>query len=616
MVARALLLAFAFGLLLAAPAGAQQILIDQGARVEGMWCFPSAANPKHWYYIPQTARLASDASGAPVFSFVRYVINRPAAEGDSKGITDAAGGGIVTLMATYETPQELVRRAERALRRLVATRDQKDVEEVVLRGPVIFKSGRYVLVSSILRTKQGKEEKETQVLGMGNAPVFEGNEVAFSFDVTPEQSKLLLESFQMATPDISIVFDMTFTGLTDGYDATLTVDWSEVEKNETLGGGVTVAKFVSADIEKGFQELGKSQAIKLVTRGAHPNMEALLDKVHTKLLDVMFKKVEPEKQAPKAGDQGMGMIAGLLGAVAGGGQYMSSAADYAEGAGSGALSRNTSSWVGVSFQYEKKELKKSGTTVFHMNNQVPVDRNTTMVANIGDLYTRYKDDGNRFRTVNLSDPAFQQREIHVGIDGAILPEFEKYVNSVTVTLRKIHQNGAQTVREVVIDRNTFNKESRDFRMVYGWNGDDDRARWLEYEYRTRWSFKGGGLHETPWAQTDINMIDLYAPYARNTVQLVGDVEALKAQGVRALAVHVEYDFFDGRRSQDLALQTSEPIDGKEIEITLPLSVYKYDYSVTWMRKGQPPVEAKGSDDSGVIFVDEIPEANAPDAAGT
>ncbi len=598
---------------LGSPARAQQILIDQGARVEGMWCFPSATDPKHWYYIPQTARLASDASGAPVFSFLRYVINRPAAEGDSKGITSADGGGIVTLMATYETPEELVRRAERALRRLVATRDQKDAEEVVLRGPVIFKSGRYVLVSSILRMKGGKEKKETQLLGMGNAPVFEGNEVAFSFDVTPEQSKLLLESFQMATPDISIVYDMTFTGLTDAYDATLTVDWTEVEKNETMGGGVTVAKFISADIEKGFQELHKSQAIKLVTRGAHPNMEALLEKVNTKLLDVMFKKVEPEKQ-PQGADQGMGMISGLLGAIAGGSPQAGAAADFAQGAGTGGLSRASSSFVGVSFQYEKKELKKSGTTVFHMNNQVPIDRNTTMVANIGDLYTRYKDDKNRFRTVNLSDPAFQQREVHVGIDGAILPEFEKYVNSVTVTLRKTHQNGAQTMREVVLDRNTFNKESRDFRMVYGWNGDDDRTKWLEYEYRTRWSFKGGGLHETDWTKTDINMIDLYAPYKRNTVQLVGDTETLKAQGVRALAIHVEYPFFDGRRSQDLSLPITEPIDGKEIEITLPLNVYKYDYSVTWLRKGAPPAEAKGSDDTGVIFVDEIPKT--PDEAGT
>jgi len=585
------LLAAALFLAWVAPASAQQILIDQGTRVEGIWCFPSAADPKQWYYIPQTARLATDANGDPVFSFLRYVVNRADPAAGSKGITTADGGGIVTLMATYDTPSELVQRAGRALKRKVQD------DEVVLRGPVIFKQGRYMLVSSILRkTEGGKEEKERHLLGSGNAPVFEGNEVAFSFDVTPEQSKLLLESFKMSTPDISIVFDMTFTGLTDAYDALLEVDWSEVSKNETIGGGASVGAGlyrIGAEVEKGISELHQSNAIRIVTRGANPNMEGLLEKVNAKILDLMFKKVEPEKTPGPQGDM----------------------LDQLKGLGQAAYDMSAPNYVNVSFKYERREIKTTGKMTFHLNSQSPVDRNSMMVANIGDLYERYKDDGNRFKTVNLSDAAFQQREIHVGIDGAILPEFDKYVNSVTVVLRKQHQNGAQTVREVVIDRNTFNKESRDFRMIYGWNGDDDRAKWLEYEFRTRWSFKGGGLHETDWTKTDINMIDLYAPYVRNTVQLVGDAEALKSQGVRAIAVHVEYDFFDGRRSQDVALQTSEEIDGKEIEITLPLSVYAYDYRVTWMRKGKIPLERTGTDDSGVIFVDELPEEPTAAAAG-
>jgi hypothetical protein len=322
-------------------------------------------------------------------------------------------------------------------------------------------------------------------------------------------------------------------------------------------------------------------------------MEALLEKVNTKLLDLMFRKVEPEKQQGAQPD--------MLGQLK---QFGRDAYDQA-----------APNYVSVSVKYERREIKTSGKTTFHMNHQSPVDRNVSMVANIGDLYARYKDDGNRFRTVNLSDAAYQQREVHVGIDGSILPEFEKYVNSVTVTLRKIHQNGAQTLQEVVLDRNTFNKQSRDFRMIYGWNGDDDRAKWLEYEYRTRWSFKGGGLMESEWVKQETNMIDLYAPYRRNTVELVGSSEELKKKGVRALAVHVEYDFFDGRRSQDLALQTSDEIDGKKIEITLPLDTYKYDYSVTWMRRGKPPLSVSGRDDTGVIFIDTLPEEPAADGAG-
>ena len=46
------------------------------ARAEGLWVFPSAVNPLHYYYIPSTARLVLDGNGDPAFSFLRYVINR------------------------------------------------------------------------------------------------------------------------------------------------------------------------------------------------------------------------------------------------------------------------------------------------------------------------------------------------------------------------------------------------------------------------------------------------------------------------------------------------------------------------------------------------------------
>ena len=45
---------------------------------------------------------------------------------------------------------------------------------------------------------------------------------------------------QMRTPDISIVFDMTFTGLTEAYDADLTIDWAEVRKSQAFGAGGSV----------------------------------------------------------------------------------------------------------------------------------------------------------------------------------------------------------------------------------------------------------------------------------------------------------------------------------------------------------------------------------------
>ena len=75
-----------------------------------------------------------------------------------------------------------------------------------------------------------------------------------------EQATLLLESFKMATPDVSIVFDMTFAGLTEAYQAHLTVDWSEVRESEAFSAGASIY-FVSADVEKVFDDLRRELSL-------------------------------------------------------------------------------------------------------------------------------------------------------------------------------------------------------------------------------------------------------------------------------------------------------------------------------------------------------------------
>src|SRR5687767_872160 len=81
----------------ARPAAGQSILVDQGGRFEGLWCFPMSDNARHWVYIPDRARLSTDEAGKPQFSFVRYVVNTPVTTTAPSGqaITSAGGGGIL-----------------------------------------------------------------------------------------------------------------------------------------------------------------------------------------------------------------------------------------------------------------------------------------------------------------------------------------------------------------------------------------------------------------------------------------------------------------------------------------------------------------------------------------
>ncbi len=593
MMKRALLLILA--LCVPAVAGAQQILVDQGARVEGLWVFPSAINPLHYYYVPSTARLVLDDNGDPSFSFLRYVINRAStSEADaSKGITQAEGGGILHFLVTYDTPEEQIRRAERGLQRLVAQKDPSaKEEEVSLRGPVIFKAGRYYLVSSII-SPQGEEK--AQLLAAGNAPVLEGSQIALSFDLPPDRATLLNESLKMATPDISLIFEMTLEGLTDSFAADLEMNWDDVYKHQGFSVEANVPLWyfnVGGNGSILFDELFQDKAVEVHVRGSNPNMEALLEKVQMKLIELMFEPI-PIEGANENPDQ-FGQLAKAIKGVKDDDKKKPKA--------------------GVTFGYKMSEARRTGHTVVNLNSQSPVDLVTTIGFNIGDLWSRYGDDTRLFKTVNLADPAFEQREIHVGIDGAILPEFETYINSVTAVLRKQHQDGKTTVQEIVVDRETFKKTQNDFRMVYGWSGDDDRSRWLQYEYRTRWSFKGGGQHETDWTTAEANMIDLYAPYKRRVVRIFGDNTALIEAGIRAVVVKVDYPFFEGRKTDKLTLRADKPITDKTIELTLPLDTNEYHWEITWIGGTGGRQTAQGTDKSFVLFVDELPATEAPVAA--
>lgn len=577
-VHRSAVLLAALTLTLASPAMAQSVLMDRGVRAGELWCFPLTTDSLTYVYLPATVRLADDEQGHPQFSFVRYVVNTSGDSTSASSITEARGGGVLTFLVELDTPESMVKDATAELRETL-----KD-ERVSLRGPIVYSDGRYTLVSSIL--KPGAEQAEKKAIATGRAPVLEGNRIALSFDLDAERASLLLKSFAMATPDVSLMFDMTFLGLTDAYNADLTVHWSQVRKSESFSAGVS-AYFVSADVGVMIDNLRRSQAIELRTAGNHPPTEALLNTVYAKLLDLLFKPVEPALAPP---DQQGGLM-NALGALLG---------------KKGPLSSRKMLGFGASVGYQLRDTRSEGNSVLTFNHRSTVERHNLIAFNLGDFERTHGSDPNYFRTVNLGDPAFSQREIRVALDGALLPELASVINNVTVTLRKTHANGEQTLRELVLDRNNTVGGAVGTRLVYGWNGDKDRVAWLGYEYRARWSFRGGGIHETEWTRSESPMIDLFAPYERRNIQLAGDTETLRARGVRAVVVEVDYPFFNERRRPQIVVRPGEPLDEKHTEITLPLGQPDYDVTLTWQLAGGERLTSKRRESSGLVFVDELP----------
>lgn len=554
----------------------QQLLADRGVRASGLWCFPVYGDSLSYYYLPARGRLGTAEDGTPEFSFLRYVTENEEGRGSSS-VSRAGGGGIVTFLVLYDTPEEQAASAQQALR------EKLDNDEVVLKGPWAFSSGRYLLVSSILRP-DGTTGSE--VLATGTAPTLEHSRVAFSFDLDPARAALLLESFKMATPDISVVFELDYEGLTENYEAEIVVNFDELRKSQSYSAGGSVY-FVSADVEAAFDEMRRNNTIKMTTVGSDANLESLLATVYDKLLTMLFQKVEPEK-------------------VPGGGGGMLDALGSMFGANGALGSRNTTGF-GLSVGFKYKELKATGKSVLNFHGRSTVQRKHFITFNIGDLWQKDGDNPRMFRDVPLYDPAFQQRTVHVNVDGSLERAFSDMVNNVTVRLRKTHAQGKETTKEIVVRNDNFQDSTTNFRMVYLNHQDSSMTDWLDYAFQTVWQFTGGGTYTSKWDTTNAAMINLYTPFERRDISLEGDLANLKSQGIRAASVKIAYPFFDQQRTEIRLLRPGDDPSAAPFRITVPRGWQEVDYQISLMKTNGPPVRWQGTDEFGIIFFDEPPQ---------
>ena len=552
---------------------AQQVLMDQGIQAEGLWCFPTYPDSTRYVYMPSQARLAYEDS-LPVFSYLRYVMEKPVEEGSSTSINEVDGGGLLHFVVLYDTPIQQIENAQNFLR------EQLDNEEVTL-NPVVFDKARYALISSIVNPED--ESVKTQMLSTGEAPVMEGGRMAFSFEVDPLRSKLLLESFKMGTSDLSLVFELSFSGLSDHYEAELEIDWTEVRKSEVFGGGLDIY-VVSAEVEKGMHKLLRDNAINLTVKGSNSNMDKLLNVVYDKLLKLMFEPFTPE-EIPQEAQAGIGdAIGGLL-----------------KGGAKEALG------FGINAAYKLQDIRTEGKSELTFNGQYPVTRNHFVTFNAGNLYSKYGDNDLIFKDVQMWDPAFKQRDVFVGVDGFLEREFDQMIEGVTVFLRKKHDNGDETLKDIFINKEKFKESDGKLSMSYLNHADSSLIDWLDYEYQTIWKFTGGGSYTTEWQKESSSIINLHVPFTRREIELEGDMEILNEKNIRVTRVKIEYDFFGEKRSNSVNVRPDDLLPEKNFEITVPRNVEKVEYSITWFNKDGSRITTDGIDEYGLLFIDEFPD---------
>lgn len=564
---------------------AQNILLDKPVEAGGLILFPDVYDPKVYYYLPNKISLGKQTDGSPQFSFLRYVQNvKTGAEEETRREGD--GGGIIHALVQFDVPDEMLKAAQREIKRKGAGFDS-----VIIRGPVIYKAGTLAIVSS---AANDKGEFSKQVVGVGKAPVIEGTKAAISIHLNKLGSKVLWESFKTATPDLSFSFVMDVSGYRSPIKANIVADFDQIYEHQTFKAGLE-GRNIDIGIKAAFNDLVQSGAIKVNNIGSDKSQEQLLDVAFTKLSAMMFEPVNTSEQPPQQNADPLGSIATMIGLASGA---------ATGGIGTAATVAATTKLV-VGYQFKKE--RKRGKFVIDLNKSLSEEVSFRFDENIGSEAVKCKP---CYRQVNLDDPFFVQREVYVSIDKDNPTLFTKYVNSVSFQMKKVHSETESTVQEVRIGEKEFNASANNFRLLYGWKDgkDNDRTEWLKYNYKTVWSFFGGYKIESDWKVSDDYDMTLSPPIKLKTVKIEASPDLLKENQIRMATVKFYYDYGEGEKTEQISIKNTDKVTTQVAEFMLKKDIPDvYEYEIVWRLTGNRTLSSprKKSNDE-TIYVDELP----------
>lgn len=517
-----------------------EVLLGDPLQVGNYFLLKDSAAQNTFYYIPNRPRIATWPDGTPKLTFLKYT---KAGEKEFKG-------GILHFFVTYSaTPQEL---------KDVRAQLKKMNEKAVLKGPVIFKKGTFGVISAAVGEGGAFTRK---VIGEGKAPLVSGSEVSVSIAVTPEGAAFLDEALKSATYPVSIRFDMTYEGLTPKFDATVKIHWSKVRdyfeeykkwriyKNKKLGIFKWKVKKGTGESLNISDDLVSKQCIEIVVTGEDENMEAILDTVTETVMRGMFEtKIELPTGATE--EEGEGEE-----------EEASKDKDY-----------------GVSTTMKKMTM--TGTYTTTMTKNLRQERDTgPMDASIGDVLRKYKNDKRVHDVINLDDPDLEDRTVFFSLDGEDFSNFGKYINFVTVSCKKAHPQGQPTTKDVIFNSKTFAEKGSTLLFIYPRLGEGEE--WLNYEYKTTWSFIGGIKVEGDWVKNDEQQVNLSPPHRYRTVDIIAEEENVAQYNIKLIAVTIKNRLFDRDRVQQVKIMPQQSM-WEKYEYNHEEGNMQFSYQIKWL----------------------------------
>ena len=497
--------------------------------LNGVLLLQDASDANVYYYLPPAPRVSERTDGGLELSLVKFV--------DPKGDTS---GGLMHMLITFTLPEDELNDLKEALK--------KENSKARLAGPVPLRQedeGSFTIISGSLSDKGFTNS----LISSGRAPVTPGSKAAVAATLTANGATLLWESLTKPTSDVSIALRTYYEATLPSFQAKISANVSTVYEHFSKVKNVQ-ENYTKRQVRDIMDELVRDGVVnveifdRLPEDSANKAMQSLVDLTATKLTEIIFDQQTgftaiPEKEkAVESGQikgrQKKGWLAQLF-TSSGNQKY------YTDN------------------QYVLKKRSDINRAMFNINLtrravvKVPVDT----AGNISGLYKEFKDNQDMFRVVNLSDPAFQKRDLFFRIDGDFTDVFEDIMNFAGVSVLKKYKDHEDATGELIFTREDIREGRFSKSWTYARLGQKDES-WLNYGYRTTWSIKGQHQIKNPespdeWNESSDPIITIAPPLARMDLELDADRFLFEDKGIRSATLEVKYSVFNKEVSKRLAV---------------------------------------------------------------
>lgn len=580
---------------LAAAAPARAVVLDDENKIDvvlkdnthvtlyGQATSSPGTKTANYYYMPVNLHLSQRPDGTPEFLFLKFTTEKRAEQG-------GVNGGLMHFLMEWG----LTSAQEKELGEAIKEKNPK----AVLMGAVPLEAetgdgGSFQIISGTL----SDDKMATKLVSSGRAPLIPGGKCAAASRLTAEGAQLLAASFDKARSitDLSIALNFGYTTLTPAARGTITFDWSKLETHFDSLGAEYKRKQTSTSKSGGNFIFFSWSSYKPEYSYSYDEMHKHYDTlVESQVVKIQFDELVSDERVAKVREAFFQYFLNAMAEPAPPSQPAPASDKEKQG--------SPNIQYGDRFTYKKQSFERAfsqKTKRINLNYRMAIRHPFQLVGNLASWYDGVRDNPKCVAAVNLNDPFFAHRDINFILDLDAKDMFEQEANYVTVNVRKKRSTGNPFEDHVTIDSKYLKDHGINATVTYARAEDQDAD---VYEYQAQWSFRGGKVYppSPAWEKGSWEGVTLAAPIGPRTIEVEGDLDAMKASDITRITAQVHYMKFGQEVEENFSLSPAknEPLVSKKLFMDRDSKGYAYRLIVDHKADGKlaTPWSAKVADD--------------------